>query len=469
MNFIVIVCDTLRRDFLGCYGNSWVDTRHIDSWARQGLVCEEAYAASFPTVPNRHDIMTGRYTCAYAEWAPLPREEPVLAEILGRAGYVTMMIADNPHILENGFHYDRGFQGWEWIRGQESDRWQTAPREPALPAAAHKIRNPERLMRVHLRNVAWRQFEDDTFVARTMTAAAHWLERNWRNKPFFLYVDTFDPHEPWDPPQWYVDRYDPGYEGEVVSYPVYGPADYLSPAELQHMRALYAAEVTLVDRWVGRLLEKIEDMGLLDDTLVILTSDHGFLLGEHGCVGKSHITERWSRYIPLYEEIARVPFIVRGPGVCPGRCQGYVQAPDIMPTLLSLAGIKERPPMDGLDLWPLFAGQSGLAREMAITAPTLIHGGLGAARATLTAGRWSYICAARQVPEAALQTRAVDGLAKEQLREPGPEALYDRESDPAQEKDVLQEHQELARELRARFIALLRQWRTDPAVIALWE
>ncbi|MCD6336261.1 MAG: sulfatase, partial [Candidatus Latescibacteria bacterium] len=275
MNFILIISDTLRRDHLGCYGNTWISTPHIDRFAKQSIVFDRAYAASFPTVPHRRDVMTGRYTFTYSVWAPLPSDEVVIAEELGKSGYVSMMVADCPHILENGYHFDRGFTGWEWIRGQESDRWKTYPPRPALPASEEKLRNPDRLVRVHQRNIADRRYEADTFVARTMVEAGQWLERNYKQEKFFLYVDTFDPHEPWDAPQWYVDKYDPGYEGEEVNYPLYGPCDYLTRAELKHARAMYAAEVTLVDRWIGMLLQKIEDLGLFENTMVIVTTDHG--------------------------------------------------------------------------------------------------------------------------------------------------------------------------------------------------
>jgi len=127
MNFILIISDTLRRDHLGCYGNTWISTPHIDRFAEQSIVFDRTYAASFPTVPHRRDVMTGRYTFTYSVWAPLPLDEVVAAEELGKAGYVSMMVADCPHILENGYHFDRGFAGWEWIRGQESDRWRTRP------------------------------------------------------------------------------------------------------------------------------------------------------------------------------------------------------------------------------------------------------------------------------------------------------------------------------------------------------
>ena len=130
MNFIVIISDTLRRDHLGCYGNEWISTPNIDRFAERSLVLDRAYSASFPTVPHRRDVMTGRFTASYTPWAPLDREEVVLQQVLSDTGYVTMMVCDCPHIVENGYHYDRGFTGFEWIRGQETDRWRTHPDSP---------------------------------------------------------------------------------------------------------------------------------------------------------------------------------------------------------------------------------------------------------------------------------------------------------------------------------------------------
>ena len=104
-------------------------------------------------------------------------------------------------------------------------------------------------------------------------------KRRWR--------DAWDPHEPWDPPQYYIDQYNSGYEGDVVMYPCYGfSKDIMSEAELNHVRALYAAEVTLVDRWVGHLFETIRVLGLRKDTVVVLMSDHGHYFGDHGLQGK---------------------------------------------------------------------------------------------------------------------------------------------------------------------------------------
>jgi arylsulfatase A-like enzyme len=471
MNFILVICDTLRRDHLGCYGNEWISTPHIDGFAERSVVFDRAYAASFPTVPHRHDVLTGRYTYTYAPWAPLPRDEVILAGELGKAGYVSMMILDEPHIIENGYHYDRGFNGWEWIRGQESDRWQTAPAEPTLPCSPEKLRNPERLVRLHQRNISSRRYEEDTFVAQTMTQACRWLEDNrGEHEDFFLYVDTFDPHEPWDAPQWYVDRYDPGYEGQVVNYPIYGPTDYLTPEELKHARALYAAEVTLVDRWVGRLMDKVEDLGLLEDTLVILTTDHGFFHGEHGWIGKSHITPEWSRSIQLYEEVAHIPFIVRYPGMAPRREGALIQPPDIMPTFLELAGAPDPGTMHGRSLVPVLKGKAKQVRDLAVTSPAIVRGAGGGVRATITTEEWCFICAGKPPEGEDYVTREVDGLAKRvRAEEVVNSELYHLPDDAHQEQDVIAQRPDVASNLRDRYVDFLEQVGTSDDLVAPWR
>jgi arylsulfatase A-like enzyme len=477
MNIILIICDTLRRDHLGCYGNDWISTPHIDRFASRSIVFERAYAASFPTVPHRHDVMTGRYTFIDSEWEPLPRSEVILAEELGKAGYASMMVIDQPHIVENGYHYDRGFTGWEWIRGQETDRWQTAPAKPPMPCDISKLRSPEEIVKVHQRNIHWRRGEEDTFVARTMTAAGRWLERNWREHDnFFLYVDTFDPHEPWDPPQWYVNMYDASYAGEEVTYPVYAPSSYLSPAELKHVRALYAAEVTLVDRWVGRLLEKIADMGLLENSVVLLTTDHGFCHGEHGLMGKAIISRTGAEWVPLWEEIARIPLIVHYPG-CQARREGaLVQPVDFMPTFLEIAGAKDPGEMHGRSLRPLLEGRPATLRDFAVSAPTIIHGAGGGRRITVSTPQWSLICTGNPRIEAQAervtraQTRAVDGLPKQETDSaPLPSELYHLPSDPGQAHDVIGQHPEVAAELRHSLVRFLEEAGTEAGLIDPWR
>lgn len=460
MNVILIVTDTMRRDHLGLYGSERVHTPSLDRLAEQSFVFENAYAASFPTVPNRMDVMTGRFTFIEAGWQPLPREATVLSEVLGAAGFTTMLIADTPHILARGFGYQRGFSGWEWIRGQENDAWRTAPADPPLPAHPSKLRHPP-TVKQHLRNTATRRGEEDCFCARTMTAAGDWLAEN-RDRDFFLYVDTFDPHEPWDAPESYVERYDPGYVGEEVTYPVYGRCDYMTPRELEHMRALYAAEVTLVDAWVGRLLGRVEELGLHRNTAIIYTTDHGFYHGERGWTGKSFIWDGGSADMPLYSEVARIPLMIRLPDAeRGGRLRCFAQPPDLMPTILDLTGVATPPSVQGTSLVPVMRGGRDFTRPLAISSPSLALAPSGGRPTTITAGDWSLVYyGAPAGPLMRHLQRDVDDIPRTAVVPtdgvPGPE-LYDLAHDPAQRYNVYAESRDIAVKLHADHVHFLER------------
>jgi arylsulfatase A-like enzyme len=390
----------------------------------------------------------------------------VLPQVLGADGYLTMMVCDCPHILENGYHYDRGFDAFEWIRGQESDGWKPYPEAPAFECDAVKIRNPERLRTHHQRNIAWWEHESDTFVARTMTEACRWLEKAYAREKFFLYVDTFDPHEPWDAPQWFVEMYDPGYEGQVVRYPLYAPCDFLTDAELKHVRALYAAEVTLVDRWVGRLLEKIDDLGLLTNTMVLLTTDHGFLHGEHGIMGKSLISANRVQYVPLYEEIAHIPLVIHAPGCTAGARDAVVQPMDFMPTILDLAEVAQPDTVHGKSFAKLLRGRRGQHRDFAVSSPYM---GGEAVPCTVTSGQWSAVFWSAP-KEGQFVDRAVDGLAKVQDAVAGGEdLLFDLSRDSAQQRNVAGEHPEVMADLRGKLLEFCRGVGCDPKTQGRWE
>jgi len=136
------------------------------------------------------------------------------------------------------------------------------------------------------------------------------VERNRNLKDFFLMLEIFDPHEPFDPPFPYSEMYNPGYTGQRFIWPTYGGSELYSPDELKEIRALYAGEVSLVDHWLGHLLDKVERLGLMDDTMIIVTTDHGHLFGEHGMIGKP-----WSDLgdSNMYQELAHVPLLIYHP------------------------------------------------------------------------------------------------------------------------------------------------------------
>jgi arylsulfatase A-like enzyme len=461
MNVIVVISDTFRRDHLGCYGSEWIQTPNLDRFAGESVVFDRAYAASFPTVPNRRDVLTGRFTFTYSDWAPLPPDETVLPEVLRQAGYVTMMILDTPHIVAHGFNFQRGFDGWHWIRGQENDTWRTSPRDPELPCAPAKLRLPETTVKQYLRNVAKRRSEADYFVAQTMASAARWLDENAGAQPFFLYVDTFDPHEPWDPPQRYVDLYDPGYEGEEVIYPQYAPCDFLTGSELKHVRALYAGEVTLVDAWFGKLLDRVDERGLRDDTMVVFTTDHGFYHGEHGLIGKSILAGDHYASVPLYEEVAHIPLVVRYPAVEPGRRSAYAQPPDLMPTILEMAGVEIPDTVQGRSLAPALRGERDETRPIALTSPSIIHGPRARQFTTITGGEWSLIYPGAELsPDDRAESRTVDSITRvhsDLYAGAGAPELYHIPTDSGQTGNVFAENRDIAEQLHREHVEFLEE------------
>jgi arylsulfatase A-like enzyme len=364
-NCVVIVSDTFRRDHLGAYGNPFIRTPHLDEFARSSVVFENHLLSSFPTMLARADILTGTFSYTHMGWEPLPANLFTLPELLSRAGYLTMGVVDTPFFIRNGFGYDRGFDDFVWVRGQGDD---TRPHERA---------DARRM---------WRS-EEDRMVARTMTEAERWLERHY-DEQFFLYVDTWDPHEPWDTPEYYTAPYREGYAGEQI-YPCYGKWEEagLSRDEVDLAHATYCGEVTMVDFWIGRLLAKLDALDLRENTLVFFTSDHGFYFGEHGYFGKAEwvhdpeasvtddaevpewLAESWLLTVgwsPLYRELTNVPLIVRGPGLEPGRRSAMTTAADIAPTILQLTGVEPPVSLRGESFLGVLKGESEEHRSFVV-------------------------------------------------------------------------------------------------------
>ena len=492
MNVVFIMCDTFRRDFIGAYGNEWIRTPNLDRLAETSYVFDRCYMNSFPTVPNRWDVLVGKNNFTYAGWQPLATDEVVLPQVVEARNGFSMMIHDTPHIMQNGFNYCRGFNGWHWIRGQENDRLMTSPEEVQFQCDPSKMRNPDFIVTQYLRNVSQRRKESDWFVAQTMTAASDWLERNYERDDFFLYVDTFDPHEPFDPPQHYTDLYDPGYDGEVNIYPHYAPANYLPREELRHTKAMYAGKVTLVDRWIGRLLDRIEDLGLLENTAIIFTTDHGFMFGEHDLVGKDIILDEFFETIWLYEECSHIPLMVRMPEQDEGeRIDALVTSVDLMPTIMELFGAIESGKASGsatvqrhqcgfhqevswdLDLaslhgdslLPLINGEVDKLHGIAVSSFSLKNKTPRLCKsAVVTDDNWCLMYAGEgdpgdQEPEMPTTFKSGTNEGDYQLGDYVPK-LYKVDEDPEQMHDVIDENKELAKEIHAKYVAYLEKCNT---------
>jgi arylsulfatase A-like enzyme len=223
---------------------------------------------------------------------------------------------------------------------------------------------------------------------------------------------------------------------------------------------LYAGEISLVDTWLGRLLVTVENLGLLENTAIIVTSDHGFYLGEHGWIGKSAIERGVQRFLPLYQEVAHVPLLVHLPGAKPRRSDALVQPVDIAPTILDLVGVPIPDTMQGHSWKPLLAGESVQVREFAWSGPAVHHRGRYRPSTLTTADGWSLIYNGHvEPPEEGREIWAVDGRLREEVLPPHlpePELFY-LPDDPRQEHNLFGDHRDRAERIFAQHITLLRE------------
>jgi arylsulfatase A-like enzyme len=373
-NIIVVVSDTLRASALGCYGNTVVQTPHMDRFAEHATRFTRAYPESLPTIPVRRTLHTGRRAFPFRDyhplkwdivtlpgWQPMSNDEDTVAENLAAAGYQTGFVTDTLPYFAPGLNFTRGFWQWEFVRGQQQDRWKspysvTQERLARYGDPEELSRDPHQLVPMHLANTAHVRTEEDTSTARTFACAAQFLRDNVRGQPFYLMVDCFDPHEPWEAPEPYYRMYgDPTYKGRRIVHCKYMPADEAgySAEEVAYVQAQYHGLVTLVDTWFGRLMATLEETGLADNTAVLLVSDHGtnFCDNPRRVIGKPAYS--------LYPGLMQLPLLVRVPGAG-GVREELVSNLDIPATVYDLTGVKPAQEIHGRSLLPLLGrGQAG--------------------------------------------------------------------------------------------------------------
>ena len=351
MNAICVLLDSLNRHFLPAYGNPTVATPNLERLRQRAVTFDNAWIGSAPCMPCRRDLWTGNQEFLWRPWGSLEPWDCPLPRTLRAAGVFTGLVSDHYHLWEaGGENYHTDFESWEFVRGHENDPWIGGATPEADVGKGHVApryrRNRQRFLN-----------EEDWLAPRTFRAAARWLEENARTQErFFLMVDEFDPHEPFDCPEEHWRRYDPDWRGPRDFYwPKYG-RNAFTPEEARHIRARYAGKVTLADRYLGRLLDRMDDLGLWDNTALIVMTDHGHFLGEHDWWGKP--------CCPQYRAIANVPLFVHVPGAPAGtRSPALVTAVDLHATLLAWMGVRAPAPTDGVSLLPVLRGARSAVRD----------------------------------------------------------------------------------------------------------
>ncbi len=453
MNIFLLISDTFRYDNFfdraaaGPMGMP-VRTPNLDAFSERAVSLRRLYTASFPTIPHRTDLTTGRYGWPWYPWqSRLKSSENHAPQILAGADYASQLICDCPHLYRADF--DDGFTAAVATRGQEGDMDFLRTNEPIrhiMPP--EKTRFGHHFQGSNLPDISrWLNpqwgLEMQCFAPRTANLAMSWLEQNYKHSPLLLWVDFFDPHEPWDPPEYMVRKYDPDYDGCPMIHPNYGKASDLTDAELRNLRAHYCAEAELVDRWVGRVLQKIDDLDLWDDSIVLFTTDHGFSIGERNRTGKTNINPGDDRHWPIYPEVAHIPLLVAAPGIEGGReIDQLIQPPDILPTLIDLAGADVQPPepFHGQSFAPLLRGEDAAwDRDFAVSAGFLRSPEGGKVR-----------------PKATTPTVYTERWAYMPIGAGGDRELYDLQADPYCQQDLAADKPDVCDDLHARLLGFLR-------------
>jgi len=401
MNIVLIIIDTLRYDHVGFHGNDWIKTPNMDRLAAESWVFDRAFDASFPTIPHRTDVMTGAHGAPFHPWMPLRYDLPTLPSYLAQEGYATQLVHDTPHLVNGGHNFDWPFSAWTQIRGAEVDRpWVDDKGAEFLPNwktdPLFDVEGDPRIEETHwagftayMRANRGREADEDWNCAKLFLTASKFLRDNASRDNFFLWVDCFDPHEPWDAPPELMKLYDdtPGYDGTIDPrsfWALHNPE--LPEAGKKRIAAQYAAKVGLVDRWLGRFLDTLEETGLSKNTAVIFTSDHGTNVGDGA------ETKRFGKSLPVRENEGHVPFFVRVPGRGAGRSGAFVQPQDAFATACAAAGLRTPEGLDSNDLLALVEGGGSGPREVAV-AGGATHGWRGdAERVVFTVfGEESYL------------------------------------------------------------------------------
>ncbi len=354
MNIILIIFDTLRKDCIGVYGEPFwgkVYTPHFDAFSKESLMMTNAWPESLPTLPTRRAIYTGRRVYPFVNsnfnlkgdffgapgWGPIPEDQPTLAEILKEHGYRTALISDVYHMFKPSKNFWRGFDQWMFLRGQEKDWYRSGPKltqEQVDYWLPKEMQNPVTISFIQqcIMNIHDRNKEEDYFAPRVLKESALWLEQNRDAEKFFLTIESFDPHEPWLVPDYYRKMYDKSNGREQVKSG-YNKTDKMDPQLLRRTQANYSGEVTMCDRWFGYFMETMRVMGLLDNTLIIFTTDHGHSIGDYNFIGK--------RGYPSNTSVYEVPVMVRHPeGKGAGKKNNmFMQHTDISAEILSQTGV----------------------------------------------------------------------------------------------------------------------------------
>lgn len=348
MKTVFVLFDSLNRHMLGGYGGTRIPTPNFDRLAARTAVYDKHYVGSLPCMPARRDLLTGRLTFLHRSWGPLEPFDNAFPELLKTADVHSHLITDHYHYWEDGgATYHNRYNTFDFIRGQESDPWKAMvqPHWERLREKYHHNQTasgPISKYNPYMINREFIKKEEDFPSVQCFARGFEFLDINRDADNWLLQIETFDPHEPFFAPERFKEPFKTGWNGPIRDWPRYGRVEEL-PEEADELRANYYAIVSLCDFLLGQLLDYFDEHDLWKDTALVVTTDHGFLLGEHDFWAKNRMN--------MYEEIVHIPLFIHDPRNPGGRrVARLTQSIDVGPTFLDLYGVEPPPETEGRSL-----------------------------------------------------------------------------------------------------------------------
>ncbi|MGB9677741.1 MAG: sulfatase [Candidatus Ratteibacteria bacterium] len=428
MNLIFIMIDSLRQDHVSVYnkgkkifGNvESCKTPNIDKFAKNSLIFENVYPCGLPTIPVRYELMTGFYSLPYRPWCPLTDYDLTIAQILNKEEYFSGFITDTYHYRAPNMNYHRNFNIYHWIRGQEYDPYEIPVSKRNINDYVNENYTEEWRKRIiqFLANTD-NMDEKNHFTMQIVEKAIAFLKKARKtNKNIFLWIDSFEPHEPWDPPKNFDKYTSKKYKGPRLIMPMGGEAkNWATEEEIDFIRGLYAGEVSFVDYCLGYLFEELERLNFYEDSLIIITADHGHPLADHGKFLKG--SDR------MFTELLKVPFIIKFPKESyKGNVDALIQFPDVLPTILEILGFDgDNVCLSGKSFLPVIKGNTEKHRD------AVISGYKGGIYRCIRDKEWSFV----YTPEKEINY------------------LFNLKEDPKEKINLIDKYSEIAKKLLNKF------------------
>ncbi len=372
MRAITIMFDTLSRKYLENYGCDWVHTPNFKRLEKHCCKFENFYAGSMPCIPARRELHTGKYNYMHRSWGPLEPFDFSCIEELKNNGIYCHLITDHSHYFEDGgATYHNRFNTWEGFRGQEGDRWM--PQSYGnIPNERNKYAKTGISVIQNFANKTKVINEEDYSSVKVFNSGIEFIEKHMDKDDWFLQIEIFDPHEPFNVPDRFRKLYGL-HKDPTFNWPIYGWIDDAESIDI--LRKEYASLISMCDYYLGKVLDLLDKYDMWKDTMVMVNTDHGFLLGEHNFSGKN--------FGPLYNEISLIPFFIHVPDMENGIRNSLSQTIDIAPTLIDYFNIDSKMDFDGKSLLKVVKNDKKI-RDLAYFG---IHGSYNCA----TDGRMVYM------------------------------------------------------------------------------